>query len=297
LEEVSSFEFPVSSKNRRTGLDGFNSKLETRNSKLALRLGFCYVKGLRQEAAEALVRERERAPFASVDELARRVPELHKDELVTLAKIGALNSVSSFQFPVSSNNRHTGLDGFNSKLETRNSKLPFHRRDALWQVERAARPTGPLLEEIPAPDSPSPLAPMTHEERLMADFTGTGLTVGPHPMAFRRAQMNAMGVARAVDLLHLTAGKHLRIAGCVIARQRPGTARGFLFLSLEDETGIANAIVTPDLFGRNRALLVSHPFLLIEGMLQKQDGVISVKAERVQSLHISRASSPSHDFH
>ena len=138
---------------------------------------------------------------------------------------------------------------------------------------------------------------MTHEERLLADFTGTGLTVGPHPMAFRRAQMNAMGVARAADLPHLAAGKHLRIAGCVIARQRPGTARGFLFLSLEDETGIANAIVTPDLFGQNRAVLVSHPFLLIEGVLQKQDRVISVKAERVQPLHISRASSPSHDFH
>ncbi|MGH9510319.1 MAG: OB-fold nucleic acid binding domain-containing protein, partial [Terriglobales bacterium] len=100
-----------------------------------------------------------------------------------------------------------------------------------------------------------------------------------------------------VDLPQLEAGKHLRIAGCVIARQRPGTARGFLFLSLEDETGIANAIVTPDLFGRNRAVLVSYPFLLIEGVLQKQDRVISVKAERVQPLHISQASGPSHDFH
>jgi error-prone DNA polymerase len=272
-----------------------NSKLETRNSKLALRLGFCYVKGLRQEAAEALVRERRRAPFASVDELARRVPELHKDELVALAKIGALNQVSGVRCQVSGKDSWSSTA--NPKPETRNPKPFFHRRDALWQVERAARPAGPLLEEIPSPDSPSPLAPMTHEERLMADYTGTGLTVGPHPMAFRRAQMNAMGVARAIDLPHQAAGKHLRIAGCVIARQRPGTARGFLFLSLEDETGIANAIVTPDLFGRNRAVLVSYPFLLIEGMLQKQDGVISVKAERVQPLHISRASSPSHDFH
>ncbi|MGH9649277.1 MAG: error-prone DNA polymerase, partial [Terriglobales bacterium] len=268
LEEVSSFEFHVSSRDRPAKLDASNSKLETRNPKLTLRLGFCYVKGLRQEAAEALVRERRRAPFVSVDELARRVPELRKDELVTLAKIGALNAVSSFEFRVSSTNQSAKPAASNSKPETRNSKLPFHRRDALWQVERAARPAGPLLEEIPAPDSPSPLAPMTHEERLMADFTGTGLTVGPHPMAFRRAQMNAMGVARAVDLPQLEAGKHLRIAGCVIARQRPGTARGFLFLSLEDETGIANAIVTPDLFGRNRAVLVSYPFLLIEGVLQ-----------------------------
>jgi error-prone DNA polymerase len=287
-----------------------------RNDRMALRLGLYYVKGLRQEAAEALVRERERAPFASVDELARRVPELHKDELVTLAEIGALNSVASGQWPVVSKDARLSRTGANRRAqilrsakckstslrmtidgESPNSKPSFHRRDALWQVERAARPAGPLLEKLPEPDSPSPLAPMTDEERLLADFTGTGLTVGPHPMAFRRAQMNAMGVARAADLPHLAAGRHLRIAGCVIARQRPGTARGFLFLSLEDETGIANAIVTPDLFGRNRAVLVSHPFLLIEGALQKQDGVISVKAERVQPLHISRASSPSHDFH
>ncbi|MGH9650279.1 MAG: OB-fold nucleic acid binding domain-containing protein, partial [Terriglobales bacterium] len=205
-------------------------------------------------------------------------------------EIGAMNTASGFSFLAS-------REPANEKRKTKNGKPSFHRRDALWQVERAARPAGPLLEEVPAPDSPSPLALMTDEERLMADFTGTGLTVGPHPMAFRRAQMNAMGVARAVDLPHLAAGKHLRIAGCVIARQRPGTARGFLFLSLEDETGIANAIVTPDLFGRNRALLVSHPFLLIEGVLQKQDRVISVKAERVQPLHISRAPTSSHDFH
>ncbi|MGH9554609.1 MAG: error-prone DNA polymerase, partial [Terriglobales bacterium] len=290
LEEVSSFEFHVSSRDRPAKLDASNSKLETRNPKLTLRLGFCYVKGLRQEAAEALVRERRRAPFISVDELARRVPELRKDELVTLAEIGAMNTASGFSFLAS-------REPANEKRKTKNGKPSFHRRDALWQVERAARPAGPLLEEVPAPDSPSPLALMTDEERLMADFTGTGLTVGPHPMAFRRAQMNAMGVARAVDLPHLAAGKHLRIAGCVIARQRPGTARGFLFLSLEDETGIANAIVTPDLFGRNRALLVSHPFLLIEGVLQKQDRVISVKAERVQPLHISRAPTSSHDFH
>ncbi len=310
LEEVAGCQLPVASFHHgdteaRRKSDSFNQQLRqltTDNRQLALRLGFCYVKGMRQEAAEALVRERERAPFASVDELARRVPALHKDELVTLAGIGALNSVASGQLPVAS--FHHGdtearrkSDSFNRQLTTGNRQLLFHRRDALWQVERAARPAGPLLEELPEPGSPSPLAPMTDEERLVADFTGTGLTVGPHPMAFRRAQMNAMGVARAADLPGMAAGRHLRIAGCVIARQRPGTARGFLFLSLEDETGIANAIVTPDLFVQNRAVLVSHPFLLIEGVLQKQDRVISVKAERVQPLHISRASSPSHDFH
>ncbi|MGH9600828.1 MAG: DNA polymerase III subunit alpha, partial [Terriglobales bacterium] len=153
LEEVSSSEFPVSSRVKPAKLDVPNSKLETRNSKLALRLGFCYVKGLRQEAAEALARERERAPFASVDELARRVPALHKAELVALAGIGALNTVSGFSFLVS-------RGPADEKRRTKNEKPSFHRRDALWQVERAARPAGPLLEDLPEPDSPSPLAPM-----------------------------------------------------------------------------------------------------------------------------------------
>jgi error-prone DNA polymerase len=268
-----------------------NSKLETRNSKLSVRLGLCYVKGLRREAAEALLRERARAPFRSVDDLAARVPELRRDELVTLAEIGALNSVSSFQFPVSSRNHD------NSKLETRNSKLLFHRRDALWQVERAVRRSGPLLKGIHEAQASSPLAPMSHEERLVADFRGTGLTVGKHPMAYRREVLDLMGVRRAADLPRTPPGRPVRIAGCVIARQRPGTARGFLFLSLEDETGIANAIVTPDIFDRHRLLLVSESFLMIEGVLQNQDNVISVKAERVQPLSVTRAPTRSHNFH
>jgi error-prone DNA polymerase len=89
----------------------------------------------------------------------------------------------------------------------------------------------------------------------------------------------------------------VRVAGAVIARQRPGTAKGFVFLSLEDETGIANAIVPPPLFERDHTVLVYNPFLLIEGTLQNQDNVVSVKVERVQALEISRAEVTSHDFH
>ena len=92
-------------------------------------------------------------------------------------------------------------------------------------------------------------------------------------------------------------GRFTRIAGCVIARQRPGTAKGFLFLSLEDETGIANAIVTPDIYERNRIVLTSGKFLMIEGPLQNQDNVISVKARRVHSLSVTAAETESHDFH
>ena len=241
----------------------------------ALRLGLRYVRGLREEAARAIVHQRNLAPFTSIDDLVHRVPELRKDELHTLAEIGALNSVSSFQFSV------PGL----------------HRRDALWQIERSVRRSGPLLDELSQPDSGSPLTPMNPEERLVADFRGTGLTVGPHPMAYHRARMDAIGVRKASDLAALPNGKYLRIGGCVIARQRPGTAKGFVFLSLEDETGVANAIIMPDLFQKNRLLVTSEQFLMVEGILQNQDNVVSVKARRVMSLSITQAETSSHDFH
>jgi len=262
----------------------------------ALRLGLRYVRGLREEAAQALVRERACAPFTSIHDLTRRVTELRKDELTTLGEIGALNAVSGSQFSVSRKSEAIPV-GAHGKPETGNSKPRLHRRDALWQVERAIRGSGPLLENLPESDSPSPLRPMNHEERLVADFHGTGLTVGPHPMAYRREWLNAMGIRRASELRDIPSGKRLRIGGCVITRQRPGTAKGFVFVSLEDETGVANAIITPDLFHQNRLLLASERFLAIEGILQNQDHVISVKAERVLPLFVTKAETISHDFH
>jgi len=320
---------------------------EKKQPSLALRLGLKYVRGLREAAAQALVRERSLAPFKSIHDLTRRVPELRKDELTSLAEIGALNKIGnpprrhgytemsnktsqdnlkichserseesafaslpknhnhlqseianlkfSNSVPLSDESRNSELLTRNSRLGTRNSK--FHRRDALWQVEKAVRRSGPLLEDFPEPDSSSPLNQMTHEERLVADFRGTGLTVGPHPMAYRRAEMTALGIRSASELKSLRNGQRLRIGGCVIARQRPGTAKGFLFLSLEDETGIANAIVTPDLLQSNRILLISERFLMIEGILQNQDNVIHVRAERVVPLAVTCAETSSHDFH
>jgi error-prone DNA polymerase len=138
---------------------------------------------------------------------------------------------------------------------------------------------------------------MTPEERLLADFRGTGLTVGLHPMAHHRATLKRQGVRSAIELRALPDGAPVRIAGSVIARQRPGTAKGFVFLSIEDETGIANAIITPQLFTRNRVVVVNQQFLLIDGTLQNQDNVISVKAHRIQPLTLTRAAAPSHDFH
>jgi error-prone DNA polymerase len=255
----------------------WNCTLETISDGFAMRLGMRYVKGLRQEIALAIRRERAIHPFASVEDVKQRIPEIQKSELTALAEVGALNFISS--------------------------RRGFHRRDALWQIERAARRPGPLLEVPETPQDEraaipdSPLAPMTDEERLVADFRGTGLTVGPHPMTYRRAEMKRRGVRAAIELPKLPDGMHVQVAGAVIARQRPGTAKGFVFLSLEDETGIANAIITPQLFEQDHTVVVHNPFLLIEGRLQNQDNVVSVKAERVLALEISRAEVTSHDFH
>ena len=138
---------------------------------------------------------------------------------------------------------------------------------------------------------------MTSEERLVADFHGTGMTVGPHPMAYYRDQMNEMGAVCASDLETMRNGDYVRVAGAVICRQRPGTAKGFVFLSLEDETGIANVIVTPDVFEQNRLTIVAGKFVLVEGRLQNVDNVISVKTARIEVLSLSEASVTSHDFH
>ena len=244
-----------------------------------LRIGLLYVRGLHAEAVQDLVRQRSVASFDSIRDLVRRVPELRKDELNTLAAIGALNEI---------HNNNDEPAGISAKL---------HRRDALWQVERAVRHAGPLLDQSHEPDATSPLQAMDQEERLVADFRGTGMTVGPHPMVYHRQRMNRMGIRRAADLVSIPSGEHLRIGGCVIARQRPGTAKGFVFLSIEDETGVANAIINPDLFQRNRLMVGSEQFLMIEGILQNQDNVISIKADRVLPLDITRAQTSSHDFH
>jgi error-prone DNA polymerase len=265
---------------------------------IALRLGLRYVRGLHEEAGLAIARERKRVSFDSIHDLTRRVPELRKDELNTLAEIGALNclglQIEDFRLQIKK-----PLDDCGDKSEIYNLKsaISFHRRDALWSVAAAANPSGPLLEQIPDTDNKSPLKIMTDEERLVADFRGTGMTVGPHPMSYHRLRMEEMGVRRAIDLSQLPNGRKVRIAGGVIARQRPGTAKGFVFLSLEDETGVSNAIVNPDLFQQNRLLLGTEQFLLIEGILQNQDGVISVKALCVAPVKITRAHTISHDFH
>jgi error-prone DNA polymerase len=138
---------------------------------------------------------------------------------------------------------------------------------------------------------------MTLLERVKADYDGSGLTIGPHPMALYRGRLAERGVYRAIDLPASRSGRWVSVAGAVITRQRPGTAKGFVFLTLEDETGIANIIVRPDVFTDNRSTVVNAPYLLIEGTLQIQDGVTSVKAERVHAMVTDGPEPKSHDFH
>jgi error-prone DNA polymerase len=179
-----------------------------------------------------------------------------------------------------------------------------HRqRDGVTMAEDAssngvtsARPGPPPLAR--SAQQASPLPEMSAGERLVADYAGTGLTVGPHPMAFRRHELSMKGVIRAIDLPHVKGGRRVRTAGMVITRQRPGTAKGFVFLTLEDETGISNVIIRPDVYARDRTIVVESPFLLVEGWLQVQDGVTAIKAERLQRLEglLASMAVESHDF-
>jgi error-prone DNA polymerase len=244
------------------------------NGSLSLRMGLRYAKGMREVSAQALIESRRKdGLFRASEDLALRVSSLNRKELTLLARIGALNQ----------------LDGIT------------HRRDALWQVERAGKLEGPLLQQrsdwLRDDSEALPLRQMNTEERLVADYAGTGLTIGKHPMYYRRSELRRRNILSAEELRTAKDGDFVRTAGCIIARQRPGTAKGFIFLSMEDETGIANVIVTPDLYDRDRLLVTRSKFLLVEGPLQNQDGVIHVKATRLLTLSDSALELQSHDFH
>ncbi len=240
----------------------------TIEDKQTLRLGLCTVRGLNAVRAMEIVEVRTQQPFASLHDFRTRT-RLDKDELRTLASIGALNGLAD------------------------------HRRAALWSVEETIDPDDLFSwsrAENKDSEPPSPLEPMTPPERLGADYEGTGLTVGPHPMALVRGELPH--VWRAADLPQVRHGDWITIAGNVICRQRPGTAKGFVFISLEDESGIANAIVPPKLFEKLRLLITQESFLIISGRAQNWDKVILIRAAEVESLETGRLrGAESHDFH
>ena len=247
----------------------------------AIRLGICYVSGVRKDVGQAIETSNrleeeaneieELARFTSIEDLIART-SIRRDELATLAEIGALNAFG------------------------------HERRSALWQIEQAVRPEGDLFKgrgnsKEKSGVGRSPLEPMTLAERVIADYAGTGLTLGPHPMALQRGELAMRGVLRAIDLPRTRNGRYVRIAGMVITRQRPGTAKGFVFLTLEDETGTASVIVSPSLFAKQCLDIVDKSFLMAEGTLQIQEGVTSVKAKKLSGLSGQYPAVNSHDFY
>jgi len=234
------------------------------------RLGFCVVNGFRQEHADQIIRARKNLSakgwirrseqFDSLDDFKRRV-SLSKEEFRTLAELGALNCFAD------------------------------HRRAAMWKVEETIHDDLAGIRST----SFSPLKPMTMPERVRADYETMNLTAGPHPMKLLRERLPH--IWRAIDLSKAKHGATVQIAGNVICRQRPGTAKGFVFVSLEDETGVSNAIVDPDLFERFRLLITEEDFLIIEGEVQNSDNVVLIKTREIKPLaHDQLVGSESHDF-
>ena len=228
-----------------------------------VRLGLRFVQGLSEATGNRIEEEQTREPFHDADDLARRC-RLRSGELTLLAHAGALACFGRT------------------------------RRAALWQVAKVSRPAGRLFDEL-ATDDPSPLPEMTPQEETAADYETTQMTVGPHMMEHWRERLRRRGILSAKELLGKPDGERVTMAGAVIVRQRPGTAKGFVFLTLEDETGLCQAIVRPDLFKTNRSVIVGSGTLIVEGRLQKQDGTLSVKGERFWTLS-ELEPVPSHDF-
>jgi error-prone DNA polymerase len=234
-----------------------------------VRLGLRYVVGLRAQAGEAIAAERRRAPFASAADLARRAG-LRRTELEALAELGALG----------------GLD-----------PAAHSRRSALWQVAALERdPHSLLAGASPSEDPVSPLPEMSALEETLADYRHSGLTLGPHLLEHLRPELERRGVLPAARLRDVPDGRFVRTAGHAIVRQRPGTAKGFCFLTLEDETGTSNAVLTPREFQRFRAPLHAAAIVEVAGPLQKADGVIHVRVRELRPL-VARSGLPdSHDY-
>src|SRR4029453_18344590 len=267
-----------------------------------VRLGFCIVNGLRQEHAEELVRQRQAQQFDSLDDFKRRVP-LSKEELRRVAELGALNCFAELRRAA----MWGGEETLHDDLLTHNASHPErnegHHPRSFGYAGRKERSS--ILGEVPrsarddsakGSTSTSPLKRMSLPERVKADYETMNLTTGPHPMKLLRESLP--NIWRAIDLVHARHGSTIQIAGNVICRQRPGTAKGFVFISLEDETGVSNAIVEPDLFEHFRLVITEEAFLLIEGEVQNSDNVVLIKVREIRPLtHEQLVGSESHDFH
>jgi len=234
----------------------------------AVRVGLRYVGGLREEAGRAIAAERGRRPFRHLGDLARRVA-LRRAEWDALAELGAL----------------AGLDP-----ATRT------RRSALWQVAALERDRGSLFAGLRPEGDPSPLAEMTPAEETLADYRAGGLTTGPQVLAHLREELAARGVLSSSQLRRVPDGRFARTAGLVIVRQRPGSAKGFCFLTLEDEEGTSNAILTPRQFRRFRVPLHTASIVELAGPVQNTGGVVHVRVRELRALAPRSGLPRSHDY-
>ncbi|HUY29283.1 MAG TPA: error-prone DNA polymerase [Candidatus Binataceae bacterium] len=248
--------------------EGSDGAARRGSAALAIRMGLRYVTGLREETGRRAEFERARGRFESIADFTARVGP-NRRELDALAYAGAF------------------------------AAFGMTRRDAMWNaaaVERDPKSllagTGPRTASLP-----TPLPKMSPLEETSADYAATGVTAGPHLMTHLRARLTARGILSAADLMRARHDSWVKTAGVVIVRQRPGTAKGFLFITLEDETGISNLIVVPDLFQKHRALLRSAGILYAEGWLQQVDGVTAIRARKFAEINLPAAIPPSHDFH
>ena len=227
----------------------------------AVRLGLRFVRGLREATGNWLEAERSEAPFCDLADLIKRVP-LASAELDALAELGALTALED---------------------------TPRERRAALWQVAGIERDSRSLFAGHGARDTAEPgLSALSPLEETLADYRLAGLTTGPQIMAHLRPALRARGLLTAAELTHTANGTPVHTAGHVIVRQRPGSAKGFLFLTLEDETGLSNAIVTPDQAERFRVPLNAASLVEIRGPLQSVDGVIHIKLRHLAPLDLAR---------
>jgi len=232
-----------------------------RRRSAAVRLGLCMVKGLANAHAAELVAHRGGAPYASVEEVWRRAG-------VPQAALERLAEADAF--------RGMGLD----------------RRGALWQVRAlngtvlplfAAADTGrrPRPEIVEAPVS---LVPAPGGREVVDDYTSTGLSLRQHPVAFLRRDLSRHGMVACRDLLHLRDGRRVVVPGIVLVRQRPGSARGVMFITIEDETGVANLILWPDRYLAQRQLVLSAAMLACHGRVQREGEVVHIIADRLEDL-------------
>ncbi|HEY0715107.1 MAG TPA: OB-fold nucleic acid binding domain-containing protein, partial [Polyangia bacterium] len=238
----------------------------TDKGQLAVRLGLRFASGLREKTGRAIAAEAQQRPFTSLADFHARVDTLDA-ERTTLAEVGAF------------------------------ARLGGTRRQVLWQIEALGR-SGALFDaasaraederpeesETNARASRGELPEMDAFEESLVELRGSSISTGQHPVSFARASLVARGVKSAAEVARMPDGVRARIGGVVIVRQRPGTAKGLVFITLEDETGFANAVVFPDCFQKWRRVILSNRALVIEGKVQNRDGVTTLLSERFEPL-------------